>query len=524
MSDDKLCLVVCEVFRREAEAVLTAERCADVAIRTFPPECLGTSGRPDRRTGAIESGRRQFRRVCRSAIRCGCAEMGPEGQVPFPFPGTARQCLELVADGAFLHCLQNERGAFVVSPGWLDLWRDNMQKWGFDRETARAFFGESVSELVLLDTGVDPEAERHAADFAGFTGLPWKKIDVGLAHLSLGLAACVLHWRNVRARTAEADERTELNRRLGNYALMAEVIRGISAINDEARVLEIGLEFVSVIAAPGRLAYVPVANGALSAPLFSGSDTTKERTAWEDFLSSPDDYRMDPSGLGFLIRVRHGQETVGILDVDRIAFPQYLDDYLNMLLSYAHALALAVVNARYYEQLLRDQKLLQAQARTDALTGVMNRGAVTERLTLELTRAKRENRPVGVAMLDIDHFKQVNDHHGHAAGDAVLKGVSGAISRSLRAYDAVGRLGGEEFLVIAPGVDRAGGSGLFERIRREVESGTTRFDGSDIKVTVSIGFAECRGDIEVERSIHLADAAMYRAKRAGRNRVEFSGP
>ncbi len=523
MADDKLRLVVCEVFRREAESLIESERFADVSLRTFPPECLRTSGRIDGSPGAAESGRRDFRQVCHSAIRCAPAVKDREGQDPSPDPAGARQCLETVADGAFLHYLQIQGGAFTVSPGWLDLWQDYMRQWGFDRETAQAFFKESASEVMLLDTGIDPQAEQHAADFAGFVGLPFKRIAIGLDHMRLGLTARILPWRAARSLAKDADEKKELNRRLGNFVLMAEVFHGVASINDEARVLEKGLEFVSATAAPGRLDYVPVVKGALAVPLSSGRGSKAESAAWKTFLSSSDDYRMHPSGHGFLIRVRHGQETIGILDLDRIAFPQYLDDYLNLLLSYADVLGLAVMNARNFEELLRNQKLLQIQASTDALTGVMNRSAVMERLAVELARAKREGRPVCAAMLDIDHFKQVNDLYGHAAGDAVLMAVTGAVSRSLRPYDAVGRLGGEEFLIIAPGADQANACGLCERIRRGVEALGTDFAGTGIRVTVSIGFATAKGDIEVERLIHLADEAMYRAKKAGRNRVEFAG-
>lgn len=522
MADDKLALVICEVYRREAEAVLSADPFADITIRTFPPQCLRKPSRTGLSAGAVESGRSEFRAVCHSAIRCAATAKDGEGPAHTPFPGGARQCLELVADGAFLDCLQARCGAFVVSPGWLDLWRDFIKNWGFDRETARGFFGESASEVALLDTGVDPQAEGHAAEFADFIGLPWKRIDVGLDHVRLGLTACVLQMRADRDRARDSGEKQELNRRLSNYALMAEVIRGFAGINDEARVVERGLDFVTATAAPGRLDYVPVVGGALSLSS-SGPDPREERTAWGTFLSSSEDHLMNPSGQGFLIRVRYGQETVGILDVDRIAFPQHLDDYLNMLLSYADVLALAVVNARNYGELLRDKELMRVQARTDALTGVMNRRAVMERLAVELARAKREGRPISAAMLDIDHFKQVNDVHGHEAGDSVLKAVIGSVGRTLRVYDAVGRLGGEEFLIIAPGADHGNAARLFERVRRGVEGQCVDAGGAGVKVTVSIGFVTCRGDIEAEGLIRMADEAMYRAKRAGRNRVEFTG-
>ncbi len=524
MAGDRLSLAICEIYRREAEALLAGGPFDEVAVRAFPAACLGSTGLAEGPAGIVASSRREFGRVCKPAIRCDGGETGGPDRNPSPLLGGMQQCLELVADRALLSYLQGRCGFFAVTPGWLTLWQDFIGKWGFDRVTARDFFRESSSGVVLLDTGIDPEADRHAAEFAAFIDLPWNKVDVGLDHMRLLFNACIVDRRAARVRAREAEEKNEFNRKLGNYALMAEVIREIAAVSEEAQVLEKGLGFISAMLAPGKLAYVPVVQGALSAPLLSGSASAEEEgSAWRAFLPSADDYALHASGQGFLIRVKHGQETVGIIDVDRIAFPRNLNEYLNILLSYADALGLAIVNARYYEELLRDQKLLQIQASTDALTGIANRAAVSERLAAELSRAKREDRPVCVAMLDIDHFKQVNDRYGHAAGDAVLKAVTGVISRSLRAYDMVGRLGGEEFLIVAPGADKIGADGLCERIRRDVEAQRTSFDGTVINVTASIGFAVSKGDVDVENLIHLADEAMYRAKTAGRNRVESAG-
>lgn len=523
MADDRLSLSICEVFSREAEAVLAGEAFTEIVVHAFPPACLGMPGRAERLAGVIESSRRRFGQVCKLAIRCGCVGKNGADGSPSPVLGDIQQCLELVADRALLGYLQVQCGFFTVTRGWVKLWQDFLKKWGFDRETARDFFHESSSGVVLLDTGIDPEAERQAAEFAAFVDLPLKKVAVGLDHLRLLLTACIIDWRAARARAREAEEKNEFNRRLSDYALMAEVIREIAAVTEEAQVLEKGLGFVSAVLAPGRMAYVPVVRGALSAPVSSVSASPEETAAWGAFLPSAEDYALHASGQGFLIRVKHGRETVGIIDVDRVAFPRNLKEYLNMTLSYADALALAVVNARYYEELLRDRELLRIQASTDALTGVANRAAISGRLAAELARAGRENRPVCAAMVDVDHFKQVNDQYGHAAGDAVLKTVSGVIGRSLRAYDTLGRLGGEEFLIIVPGADETSARSMCERIRCAVEAHRTSFEDESIKVTISVGFAVSRGEADVERLIHLADAAMYRAKKAGRNRVESAG-
>lgn len=167
----------------------------------------------------------------------------------------------------------------------------------------------------------------------------------------------------------------------------------------------------------------------------------------------------------------------------------------------------------------RSERELQILATTDSLTGIPNRRSALQRLEVELARAARLNEVVGVLELDIDHFKEVNDTHGHNAGDEVLRRVSACIVESLRGYDSAGRLGGEEFLVVAPGVDTQSLSALAERLRIDVEQMSVTYRDSEIRVTTSIGTTLSLPGDTCEIVIGRADAAMYAAKAAGRNRV-----
>ncbi|OPL18776.1 MAG: hypothetical protein AVO35_13040 [Candidatus Aegiribacteria sp. MLS_C] len=173
---------------------------------------------------------------------------------------------------------------------------------------------------------------------------------------------------------------------------------------------------------------------------------------------------------------------------------------------------------------VRAKMELERLARTDSLTGLLNRQRLMERLEEEMDRTSRYRRPLSLMIIDLDHFKDVNDAHGHLAGDEVLVASAGKISQSLRKTDFAGRYGGEEFCVVLPETGMEGASGLAERLRRSLEETRhTLSDGTDLKVTCSIGVAEasCRN---VEELIAVADAALYLAKRSGRNRVERSSP
>lgn len=176
------------------------------------------------------------------------------------------------------------------------------------------------------------------------------------------------------------------------------------------------------------------------------------------------------------------------------------------------------------EQLVAARESLRVLATRDPLTGLWNRASILDMLNRELARDIREGNPIGIIMADIDHFKVVNDSHGHLAGDAVLREVGRRMRLSIRPYDGIGRYGGEEFLAIFPGCDEPRILALSERLREAIAG--TPMDTSEgrISITMSIGAASYAdpADGNVEALIRAADIALYRAKEKGRNRVEFA--
>jgi len=162
----------------------------------------------------------------------------------------------------------------------------------------------------------------------------------------------------------------------------------------------------------------------------------------------------------------------------------------------------------------------------DGLTGCWNRSTTDALLAHELQRAHRGGSPVAFVLLDLDHFKQVNDRHGHRTGDAVLRAFADAVRRRLRSSDVFGRTGGEEFGLVLPDTDIAGARWLVEAVRREVEALVVAdSDGAPVKVTVSAGVAvaDAQSRLSGDRLYGQADQSLYEAKRAGRNRVEVYG-
>ena len=175
------------------------------------------------------------------------------------------------------------------------------------------------------------------------------------------------------------------------------------------------------------------------------------------------------------------------------------------------------------DELIRAREELRFEAMHDRLTQLWNRGAILDFLYRELERAKRTGDPVGVLMLDVDHFKRVNDTHGHLIGDTVLREAAHRLHQSARTYDWVGRYGGEEFLVILLNCSAEDVKKQAERLRSSVADTPVSTQAGEINITASIGAATIQGgDINQEKLLQSADSALYRAKELGRNRVELA--
>jgi two-component system, cell cycle response regulator len=171
------------------------------------------------------------------------------------------------------------------------------------------------------------------------------------------------------------------------------------------------------------------------------------------------------------------------------------------------------------EELVGQSSRLETMLHEDPLTGLFNRRYVLTRLGGLISGARRHGRPLSVAIVDIDHFKRVNDAHGHDAGDTALVGVAIALRDRLRAEDQLGRLGGEEFLALLPDADESAAAAVSEKARASVDALRIQIDDRELSMTISVGWATWDGEEDADGFVKRADKALYEAKDAGRNRV-----
>jgi two-component system, cell cycle response regulator len=218
---------------------------------------------------------------------------------------------------------------------------------------------------------------------------------------------------------------------------------------------------------------------------------------------------------GMAVPVVSEGKRFGVLGVyGRSTDLDYDADDLAALRSLARQAEAAIVNTFLHEE-------AQRLSVTDGLTGLTNRREFERRANEELERSGRFSEPFSIVLADLDAFKQVNDTYGHAAGDAVLIEVSRRLAEATREVDVVARLGGEELAALLPRTDLQGGMELARKLRAAVAASPVRFQGKDLAISASFGvssYPEC--GIDVSTLLQAADAALYRAKEAGKNRVE----
>ncbi|WP_448571104.1 GGDEF domain-containing protein [Trichothermofontia sp.] len=181
---------------------------------------------------------------------------------------------------------------------------------------------------------------------------------------------------------------------------------------------------------------------------------------------------------------------------------------------------LILENAKLYELAQKKGEIYRYQAITDALTGISNRRYILEEGERTFHRTRRYHLSLSVIIIDIDHFKHINDTYGHATGDVTLRMLADTCQRSARDVDLIGRLGGEEFLLILPETPLSGAVRLAERLRQAVEKTQIEADnGTAVRITVSMGVAAYHGDKQLQDLLDRADVALDRAKELGRNQV-----
>ena len=528
----KIAILLCNHYRREAEAALAMGDFKEAVVAAFPARCNRPPLSPE-----------ELKPILLTLSDCEQAEIFgaacclinlqdfPEGP-PHVRLHRLPQCLSMIADQEIINRNVRE-GAYLVTPGWLANWPACLERMCLDRETAREMFRATTSRVILLDTGTDAESGVNLKAFADFIDRPSQILPIGLSHLRLQLTQIILAWRLEREKQESAETARKMRKQSADYATAVDLLDHLAQTTEETEAVEAMLDVFMMLFAAGRVSYLSFVDGRPEKLYLRPEETEPDdREALRTLLAG---FRQESawteSGKGFLLRIVRRNETHGVIAVDQIAFPEYRDHYLNLALSIVHVCALPIDNAREYDKLRKTEELLKKAntelhylATTDTLTGIANRRSFDSNLELEWKRMMRSQVPLSLIMCDIDFFKSFNDLYGHQAGDACLQNVARAIcSRAVRPGDFVARYGGEEFVLILPGTSAKGALHIAEEIRNAVRQLEILHAGSQVDrcVTVSLGVTQgvFSTEMTADALLREADAALYEAKNQGRNRA-----
>lgn len=430
---------------------------------------------------------------------------------------TGNYCFHDYADEKFIAYII-AKGGYIITVGWLYGWEKWLQLAGFDQATARQFYGESCNELVLLDTGNDPDIETRLAAFADYVNVPYRMIYVGMASLNLYLSQLINDWRIAHAAEVESRQHqnlADLKKQGAEYAAVLHIIEEITGYTKKRDIIAKIKELFQFIFGAGRVRFIE--NG----------DDDYFATYLNDEFSNPDDeFKIDETRHYLVVKLRRYGETFGALEIGSFQKPEKLRDYANFALSIARVSALAISNSVQYELLERSRDEVAYISYHDALTGLYNRNYFNK------FTSQNKIPPGSCAFVcDIDGLKRVNDDYGHALGDELIIAIGRVLKKAFRETDLVARVGGDEFYIIVADCDMATTEIIKQRIGTIIDTHNQTIADPILKLSLSVGY--CHVD-EVHNSagvtftwedlFHLADQRMYaekaRKKRTGTAREE----
>jgi PAS domain S-box-containing protein len=329
---EKLQIAVCRHFHDEFARILST-LCPQATVFTYPCKCVTQPAVPLATTDTPET------------LYFGSSFCLPDSTANLPDHRVYRMdvCFELLTGRDIIrHYI--EEGAYLVTPGWLNHWREHLQGLGFEQSGAIEFFRESTNKLVLLDSGVDPQAREKLQDFAAWVQLPWNTFPAGLDVLHRIVEAQLLKFRHLQAKLHHA----QAQQQVADYAMALDVMSSLVRDTDEGRIIQSIFDVFTMLFAPGQMSYLPLKNGRAGAILTRAKQLENEDDFVKNALSLREDYLWNPDGAGFMLRIGNSRTTWGVLKIDGMTFSQHKEHYLNLALHLSGVCGLAISNARQY--------------------------------------------------------------------------------------------------------------------------------------------------------------------------------
>lgn len=343
----RLCLLCCANFEPEVTAAVAAEGFDDVVVASFPARC----GRPridwDELRALLPDG-------CTGVRVLGNACIAGIGEPPATFPPTrvlrSAQCFDLLAGSALVAATLSGQ-AYLVTPAWLADWPGRLRALGVTADAASGFFGEFAREIVLVDAGIDADADARLSEFGAAVGLPVRRLAVGLDHLRLLLGREVAEWRLAWQRQESLQRAREHAGELANHVAAMDMLAQLAKTQVESDAIAAIDQLFRSLFAPDAVHYLRYENG-IATPV-----AAIPAARLDAMRSLHDDYAWTTDAPGFLLRIAAGADTLGVVAVDGLAFPAQRERYLNLALAVTGVCSLAITNARNRRRLIETEKM-----------------------------------------------------------------------------------------------------------------------------------------------------------------------
>lgn len=344
---ERLCVFSCGNFRDEIAAAIAAEGWSDVVCASFPARC----GHPLLTWDAL---RPLLPAGCSEAVVLGRFCSHRLGDPPADWPPvrvlTLQQCFHLTAGDALV-AEAVESGAYLLTPGWLRDWRARLGEMGFAPDGAGEFFQDCARELLLLDTGTDPDAQTRLAEFSAAVGLPARRVPVGLDLTRAWLFRAVAQWRLETERKLAFAQARQHARELADHVAAMDFLARLAKSLHENEAIAVIEELFLMLFAPQEWHYLRVENGIDLPDGAIPPDLLAQMRALQS------DYAWTVSGCGFILRIARDGHALGIAAAEKLAFPEFRERYLNLALALADVCGLAIENARTHKKLVETEKM-----------------------------------------------------------------------------------------------------------------------------------------------------------------------
>jgi diguanylate cyclase (GGDEF)-like protein len=482
----------------EISAALQEEIPSDVELLVFPCLCLAKTKKEKFEQLMNEVVSKQADRLLICSNSCGMLRQVSEVSAKFQVL-LNMSCFSHLIPAQLLEYIV-QKGGYVISAGWLKNWRENLANAGFDSTTARRFFGDFCTELVMLDSGVQGDLQSELQSLASYLSLPCQIIPVELERIRVLVREQIVEWR-FRKRIVELDESIKkLQQENAEYASLLHMMKGISILGNKRDVIERIKEIFMRVFGAQDVVYTE--NLRPLPPEFDGAEVLVEEQGINVIELK------DGNGLmGSLVR---GTGVFGIVKAQEFLFPQYMARYMGLVPGLMQICSVLLENLNYVESIERQKQHLEYLGNHDALTKLNNRAYFEEMLE----KVRNLDR-WAVFICDLDGMKQINDNFGHEAGDEALRLAAESLQHSFRESDVIARIGGDEFAVIVMNCDEKLAQKLLGRFLHNIE--THNHDDRPWKLQISCGYAvSLTGSDNPEELVREADRNMYKVKKIQR--------